>query len=245
MIERIEGIVTEIIRHTDRHNVVILYTRSRGRMAFLVPVGKSKTGRMRNAMLSYLAVWEADVNIRGNKELYTLHNIRPARLWKEVYSNPIKSSLLFFLTEFCNKLLRQYPADGRLWDFIVASMERLESLPVEKIANFHLTFLIRMLPIVGIEPAVDGWEPGKRFDVLSGEMTDSGNPSFLRRTVLLSEEESSLIPKLMRMNFRNMTCFRMRQQDRRELLQHLIEYYTIHLPLNSDFKTLEVLSELF
>ncbi|MCH5214888.1 MAG: recombination protein O N-terminal domain-containing protein, partial [Muribaculaceae bacterium] len=52
MIERLEGIVTDLVKHNDTHNVVTLFTRTRGRMAFLVPVGKSKSGKMRNALLS-------------------------------------------------------------------------------------------------------------------------------------------------------------------------------------------------
>ena len=65
MLEKIEGFVIDIVRHNDRHNVVSLYTRSRGRMAFLVPVGKSRQGKARNAVITNMACLTADINIRG------------------------------------------------------------------------------------------------------------------------------------------------------------------------------------
>ena len=245
MIERIEGIVTDIVKHTDRHNVVTMYTRSRGRMAFLVPVGRSKSGRMRNAVISYLSIVGADVNLRGGKEIYTLRQVQPLRLWPGVNSHPVKASLLFFLTEFCNKILRQYPADSRLWDYIANSLEVLEAIPGRYIANFHLCFLIGMMSLVGIEPAARTWSEGMQLDLLSGRMESKENPSFLRRTELLSEEESSFIPLLLRMNYRNMHYFRFRKRDRVSLLNYIIKYYSIHLPIGTEFKTIDVLTDLF
>ena len=245
MIERIEGIVTDVIKHNDKHNVVTLYTRTRGRMAFLVPVGSSKTGRMRNSTLSLLAVVGADVNIRGGKELYTLRQVQPLRMWHGIYANPVKSSLLFFLTEFCNRLLRQYPADHLLWDYIIRSLEILDSLPTERVANFHLAFLIRLLPIVGIEPSASKREDDERFDLLSGEMIDPHHPEFLRRRMLLSEEESSLVPLFLRMNFRNMACYRLTRNQRSRLLDILLSYYANHLPIGTDFRSLPILRSLF
>ena len=250
MIERIEGIVTEIIRHNDAHNVVTLFTRTRGRMAFLVPVGKSKSGRLRNSVLNLMAVVGADVNLRPGKELHPLRQVHPLRLWHGIYSHPVKSSLLFFLTEFSHRLLRQYPADERLWDYLIGALELLDGLPDRELANFHIAFLIRLLPLVGILPVAEKWLPGMEFDMLSGEMVDKdkildGLGSDRIRSVLLSEGESRLVPLLARMNFTNMSRFRFTPSQRYLALERMLAYYSVHLPLGTDFKTLPVLRELF
>lgn len=245
MLEKIRGIVTDIVKHNDKYNVVTLYTQQRGRMAFLIPVGKSKAGRMRNATVNLMAVLEADVNLRSNKELYTLRQVNPVRLWHNIYADPIKSSLLFFITEFCNRLLRQYPADEYLWAYIIDSLETLEKTSTKRIANFHIAFLIGLLDPAGIRPPATSWEPGERFDMLTGSMSDPKNPVFLRRTALLSEEESSRIPLLLRIHFSNMHKFRMSRNDRAEILAKILLYYSQHLPLGTEFKSLEVLQEIF
>lgn len=245
MIEKIEGIVTDIVRHNDKHNVVTLYTRGHGRMAFLVPVGKSKTGRMRNALFSLMAVVSADVNIRAGKELHTLSNAAPLRLWHGLYSNPVKGSLLFFITEFCHRLLRQYPADEGMWRYLISSLEWLDAAPESRIANFHIAFLVGMAGVAGIEPSVSGWREGEEFDMLSGEMVDRSNTLFLRRKAVIPEEESRFLPMLLRMNFNNMHRFRFSRARRNHLLDRIISYYGIHLPVGVSFKSLDVLRELY
>lgn len=245
MLERIEGFITDIIRHNDSHNVVTLYTRSRGRMAFLVPVGKSKAGRLRNSVILPLALVEAEVNIRAGKELYTLRQVSPLRLWHDVYSNPVKSSLLFFIMEFANRLLRQMPPDENLWNFMVQALEFLEGASYKKIANFHIAFLIRLASLIGIIPPAFKWERGDQFDMLGAEMIGSHNPDFLRRRVLIPESESRLVPLLLRINFRNMHLFRFSREERNRILDRLLEYYSIHLSLSRDYKSLDVLREMF
>lgn len=245
MIEKIEGIITDIVKHNDKHNVVTLYTRSKGRMAFLVPVGKSKAGKMRNATINLMTVISADVNIRGEKELFLLRNINPEKVWHQIYLNPLKSSLLFFITEFTNRLVRQYPSDEKLWDFLVYSLETLETIPTKSIANFHLAMLIRLLPVAGISPGITFWERGLQFDMLSAEMIDRRNPVFLKRTALISEEESKVVPVLLKMNYRNMSKFHFTQKERNQILDGILRYYSVHLPIGNEYRSLSVLREIF
>lgn len=245
MIERIEGIVTDIVKHNDKHNVVTLYTRNRGRMAFLAPVSKSKAGRLRNSIIQPMAVITADLNLRPGKELYPLRQPTALRVWHDIYTNPVKCSILFFITEFCNRFLRQYPADPLMWEYILGALEKLEQARSQRIANYHLAFLIGMGNIAGIEPSAASWEEGEQFDMLSGEMTDKAAPDFTKRRVLLSDEESREVPKILRMKFNNMHHFRMRREERNKLLGHLLDYYTLHLSISREYKTLDVLRELF
>lgn len=240
MIERIEGIVIDIVRHNDKHNVVTLFTRRYGRMAFLAPVSTTRAGRMRNASLSLMAVVSSEVNIRPGKELYGIRRVEPERLWHSIYANPVKTSLIFFLAEFFNRLVRQYPADVKLWLYLIGSLEWLDSVPTRNVANFHIAFLVGLLPIVGIEPSVSDWEEGDKFDMVKAEMV----PEATGRNIL-SEEESRFLPLLMRMNFRNMHKFRLTQTERQRLLSRLLSYYSVHLPVNPDLKSLPVLRDLF
>lgn len=251
MLVRIRGFVIDVVRHNDRHNVVTLYTRTRGRMAFLVPVGKSKQGKARNAVITNMACLAADVNLRGGKELCHLSSPAADRLWHGIYFNPVKNSLLFFLTDFLNRLLRQSPPDAALWDFIYSSLETLDTLPTSRIANFHIAFLTRLLPFLGISPSLDRDVPGKGddtlklFDMLSGTMVDPLLPEAPQRRMLLPPRESAFVTLLARISYSNMHRFRLDAAGRRETIDGLLRYYSLHLPLPSSLPSLSILHDLF
>lgn len=245
MLEKIQGFVTDIVRHNDRHNVVSLYTRTRGRMSFLVPVGKSKQGKTRNAIIVNMACLAADVNIRGGQELLHLSNPSAIRLWPGIYFNPIKNAVLFFVTDFCNRLLRQSPPDAKLWDFLYYSLEVLDSAPVTRIPNFHIAFLVNLLPFMGIAPSIDNGKGGYIFDMLSGTMVDPDFPSAMQRRILLPMRDSEFIPALARINYRNMHLYRFSASERQEVIDGLLRYYSLHLPLPSTLPSLDVLRDLF
>lgn len=246
MIEKIEGIITDIVKHTDRHNVVTVYTRNHGRLAFLVPVRTTKAGRLRNAIIQPMAVISADVNIRKGNELYTLRQLNPTRLWHGLYSHPLKCGILYFLTEFINRLIRQYPPDRHLYEFLcqsIADLDKTENLSA--IANFHIAFLIRLLPLAGIMPSLGERNDGERFDLLSGEMIHPSHLSPTIRSQMLSEEDSNAVRLLLRMNYQNMSRYRFTRHQRNRLLDYLLVYYSVHLPIGREYKTLNVLREIY
>ena len=243
MIEKIEGIVLDIVKHSDRHNVVTLYTRSRGRMAFLSTASKGKVGKMKNSRIMPLACISADINLKGNRDLHLLPSVAPICVWRTLYFDPVKSSLVFFLSEFLNNLLRHSQADTNLWDFIRDSLFRLDETPSDKLANFHIAFLVRLLPLVGINPPVSDYRNGDFFNMEKAEFIS--NPISRNAPNLLNQYDSSTLPVLSRINFENNHLFRFSRQNRQRTLSLLLRYYSLHLPVSSNLKTLEILHSLF
>jgi len=239
-IEKIKGIVIDTVKHNDRHNVVTLFTRTRGRMAFLSPVGSGKSGRMRNARLLPLSVVEADVNIRQNRELQLLGTVTPVEVWRDIYFNPIKSSITLFLSEFLNRYLRDSSPDSTTWEFIVASIRALDTT-TDGLANFHIWFLIRFLDIAGIAPDMTEYENGDCFDMHAG--TPVADDRHNRDT--LTPAETSLMVLLLRISLANMRRYRFSGAERSRLLAHILRYYAIHFPGLSGLKSPDILSEVF
>lgn len=251
MLTKIEGIVLQTIRHNDKNNIVALYTRQRGRVTFLSPVSSSKRGKLRNARLGLMSVVEAQVNFKESRELQFLGHPESPMPWKNIYFDPMKSSITFFMAEFLNKLLRGGESDPNMWDFIIASMRYLDRLE-KGVANFHLAFLIRLLPLTGIEPDISAYQPGMAFDMQTAEFFDQesnvNRPESLsvkKALHLLDPSEASNLRSLARMNYRNMHLFRFTVEERRRLLSGLLRYYNLHLPVSSDLKSPEVLQTLF
>lgn len=252
MTEKVEGIVIDIVRHNDRHNVVTLFTRSRGRVAMLVPVGKSRAGMKRNSTIMLMACITGQVNFKSGRELQSLTSVAPLRVWRSIYFNPVKSSLVFFLTEFLGKFLRQSPPDPVLWDYIVSSLATLDALDDRRLANFHIAFLCGLLSPAGIRPTLEGYEEGMVFDMRQAEFRDPAHPGFLQQggfspanvSTLLTPTDSRFLRQLSRINYRNMHLFRLSREQRAHLLERLLQYYSLHLSTSFNLKSLEILKEV-
>lgn len=241
MLTKLRGIVLQTIRHNDRNDIVTLYTQQRGRVALLSPAGgTSKSARMRRARLGPLALVETEVNFRETRDLQFLGEVASPHLWRNLYFDPMKSAMTVFMAEFLNRMLRTGEADEPMWLFLLNAIHSLDTLR-RGISNYHIAFLIRMLTFAGISPDLDSYRDGRYFDLLAGEFSDMMP---LHRNYL-NPVEAAYIPVLMQMNFRNLHLYRFNVEQRRRLLSGLMHYYSLHLPIREDLKSLEVLREVF
>ena len=79
------------------------------------------------------------------------------------------------------------------------------------------------------------------FDMLDGVFVTRApaHPHFLL------PDEASAFARLMRMNTHNMSLFRFSRDERRAVLQHIIDYYRLHQPDLPEIRSLEVMQQLF
>lgn len=239
-IEKIRGIVLSSIKHNDRHNIVSLFTETRGRVSFLSPVGSGKSGKIRNARLLPLSVVESEVKFKGNDSLQFLGAVNPIYVWHDLYFHPLKSSITYFLAEFLNKYFKDASQDPVVWKFIVSAIEEFDKTD-RSVANFHLWFLIRFLDFAGITPDFTGYRTGDYFDMRGG----APSPFLPAHSDRLSAAETQMLPRLLRMTLTNFHKFRFSASERRQILEKLLKYYSIHFPGLGNLKSLEILSEIF
>lgn len=245
MKEKLHGILLGKIRHNDRHNVITVFTRERGRMSFLSPAGATKRSRQTTSRLQLLSVFETDVSIVEGRDLLFPSSYAPERIWRSIWYDPIKSVLIMFLSEFLSRLLRDSPPDPTLWDYIVDSTDILDrATNTTEIANFHIAFLVRLMTLTGIRPDLSGYSEGMEFDMESGTMTTpwSGKSRGAKR---IRTGEAAMLPVLSKINFRNARCFRFSGSQRNRLLDGILTYYSVHFPGCDNLKSLEVIREIF
>lgn len=273
MTEKMIAIVLDVTRHNDRMNVITLYSRSRGRLSFLSPVGSGKSGKMRQSRLQPLAVIESDINFKTSSELQRLGAFSCLTVWHDIYFNPIKQIITLFLSEFLNRLLRATMPDENLWDYIFNSLRLLDNMQ-KGVANFHIAFLSSLLPFAGIQPDYSLYRPGYCFDMQSGSFKkyheagnkpqDNHDPSNNKSNVyslhthidnqipletdknpILSGEEAFMAAVICRVNFSNIRALRLNRTTRYRILQRLLQYYSYHFPGTGNIKSLDIIHEIF
>ena len=240
MTEKFVGIVLDVTRHSDRHNIVTLFTRSRGRVSFISPAGGGKSGRIRHARLQPLAVIEGDMNFRQNAELQRLGAFSLHTVWGDIYFNPVKQMLALFLSEFLNKLMRASMPDENTWDYVFNAIRLLDSMK-SGVADFHIVFLSSLLPFAGIQPDAKEYTPGDYLDMQSGNFTPTRPP----HRDFLQGEEAQFAARLCRINFSNFRILRLNSNLRLSTLQKLLHYYGLHFPGCANLKSLSVIHDVF
>lgn len=239
MTEKFTGLVLDVRRHTDRHNVVTLFTRERGRLAFLSAAGSSRTARMRQARLQPLAAIEGDFRFKGTAELQALGAFSLHNVWTDLYFNPAKQMTVMFLSEFLNRLVRASMPDEAMWDYVHGSLSLLDRLE-SGVADFHVAFLTSLLPFAGIQPDAGAWQEGKVFDMQAGTFTDRVPP----HSDFLAGEEARMASVLARADFSNIRALRLTRTTRAGVLEQLLRYYGLHFPGTARLRSVAVLREL-
>lgn len=188
-----------------------------------------------------LSVISADINFNATRDLQFLNRFQRATLWRDLYFNPVKSAVGMFISEFLNAYIRQSPPDPRLWDFVMGAIATLDSSDSDRLtANFHLAFLIDFLHFAGIRPDLTDWREDAWFD-MRGTVTLMPPP----HRDIVTPAMMPTLRTLERMNLRTAGVFRFNKTERRELLDALLHYYSLHFPGLGNLKSPAILSELF
>ena len=240
MTEKFTAIVLDITRHNDKHNIVTVFTRERGRVVFLSPCGSGKAARLRQARLQPLAVIEGDMRFNQTAELQKLGAFSLREVWGDIYFNPMKQMIALFLSEFLNRLLRASMPDENMWDYIVSSLRLFDGM-TKGVSDFHIAFMASLLPFAGIQPDASEYEPGMVFDMRAGVFADRLPP----HPDYLQGDEARFASIVSRINFVNVRALRLDGGLRRRILGRLLAYYSIHFPGTANLKSLEVIRDIF
>lgn len=244
MKQKIRGIVIQTIKHNDRHNIVTLYTGTHGRLTCLTSASTGKTSRMRRAMLSPLSVIESDINVNKLRELQFLGSVSVVYPWRNLYFDPDKIAMTFFVADFLSALLRKSPEDDTLFRFLLNAIHALDET-LHSVSNFHICFLFKLALFMGIEPDYASFRPGARFDMREGIFLNDVSSAVQQHSDMLSVQYTSILPLLSRMTFSNYHLFRFSGEQRRIILNHLMRYYSIHLSIPTKLKSLDILHDLY
>lgn len=240
MSEKINGIVLNVRKYNDRNCIVTLYTRERGKLAFISPTGTGKTSNIRRARLQPLSVIATELNYKPANELQRLGSINSPEIWTNIYFDPSKRAITLFISEFLYRLLNATMPDTQLYDFLLESLRFLDKMK-ENTNDFHIPFLVSLLSFSGIQPNVSEYKPGRVFEFSSGSFV----PEIEATNPVLKGQDAEAVIFISKINFSNMKSLRLTSANRRQILYGLLNYYSYHFPGLGSLKSPEVLREIF
>ncbi|HWS01482.1 MAG TPA: DNA repair protein RecO C-terminal domain-containing protein, partial [Prolixibacteraceae bacterium] len=152
----------------------------------------------------------------------------------------VKSSQAIFLAELLYKVLKEEESRPELFHFLNNSFQILDLLQ-SGVANFHLIFLIQLARYMGFAPTNNYNENQQFFDMASGNFTGTMplHQSFLE------PGESMFFKEFMDIPYEEAGKIKLSAAVRNRLLQRMVEYFSLHLGIRLQIKSLEILGELF
>lgn len=240
MLNKTRGIVLRTIPYNDKYSIIHIYTEAFGRVSYLVgrPGKRSKVSK---ALFIPLSPLEMEVEHMNKRDLQRIKETRMCFSINDICRRPIKNVLALFLSEILFQVMKEYTEpDKRLFSYLYESIHLLEYTD-KGIANFHLVFLLGLPRFLGISPNTESYQTGSYFDMLNGVFT-SQVPTHRH---YLNKEESAFFSRLLRIRYENMSLYSFSRQDRTRIIQHILEYYRLHLPDFPEIKSLPILQSLF
>lgn len=240
MPEKTLGVVLRALKYDDNSLIVDIYTATRGMVAFLVRLPKSRKAAVKGVFFRPLSVLELVFDYRQKSALQRVKDVRFAYTYRSLPYEPYKSAMALFLSEFLDRALKHESDNDPLFSYMLYSLQWLDASE-RAFSNFHLVFITRLTRFLGFYPNVEAWHEGCFFDMVNACFV----PARPFHHACLEPREAALIPLFMRMNYDSMRFFAMNRAERERYLEVLNEYYRLHLPEFPALKSPEVLKEVF
>ena len=228
------------LKYGETRLIVDMFTRSYGRLSFIVSLPKSAKGKMKKQFFQPLTLLEIETDVRPRLQLQKLSDARLLHPFSTIPFDQHKLSIALFIAEFLYYALRSEQQNALLFDYVTDSIQWLDGQD-SRFANFHLVFLMRLSRFLGFYPNLDDYSAGDYFDLRESVFLSA--PPVHRD--FLYPQEAEKVQLMMRMDFATMHLFQMSHTERNRLLEVALSYYRLHIPDFPELKSLSVLQELY
>lgn len=233
-----KAIVLTHFKYGDTSLICNCYAKNGGYLSFLV---KGAFGKNKNRSV-YRPLNFVEITYKQKNQHQSLHYFGSIHLHKpyvSLYENPIKTGMVFFLTDILNACLKNETQQNE--DFF-EELEKYLLLFDQKTDNyseFHLFLLVQIIAHLGFSPDLSNAD-FPFFDLQNGNFCLLGQ----KNSQLLQNDEKELFAKLFQLDFSQISTHALAQMERKNGLNLMIRYLELHL---TNFKkpiSLEILKQL-
>jgi DNA repair protein RecO (recombination protein O) len=239
MLHKTRGIVFKTTDYGETSVIVQVFTEKFGLQSYIINGVKKPKAKISRNMLQPLHLLDMVVYHKNTGQVQRISELKNSPQLRTIPYNVIKSSLVIFLNEVLYKAVRQQSTDENMFDFIFNAIEWLDHQN-EGLANFHLLFLTRLTRYLGFYPEQIAAAGMDFFDMKNGVFSRYKPEGFY----YLSPPHTQNFSALLQCNFENLGRLNFSNDERRYLLNKLLEYYALHVEGFGNIRSHEVLEEV-
>jgi DNA repair protein RecO (recombination protein O) len=238
-ISKTRGIVLHQQKYGETSIIARIYTEKLGLQSYIIKGVRSPKSKTKNNLFQPGNILDMVVYYKEKSSLRNIKEVKSEYLYKTIPFEMIKSSIMLFMIEILYKTIYEEESNPELFDFVYDSLVTLDQKEKE-LHDFHLVFMIRLSKYLGFHPRSDYWGKMLFFDLQEGIFSDS-RPF---HDHYLAKDMALLLFQLIKSSENQTIPFSIPPSKRKLLLEKLIEYYRLHLPMISEIKSHLVLSEV-
>jgi DNA repair protein RecO (recombination protein O) len=233
-----KAIVLSSLKFGDTSLIVKCYTEEEGVKTYLLRgVLKPKKTGIKAAYFQPLTQLKIIANHNTKGSLNSIKEVQVVNPYKTIHTDIIKQSVVFFLSEILASSIQEEEQNKTLYSYLETAFIWLDVH--DKIANFHLLFLLNLTGFLGFYP--DTSKKDKiGFNLLEGNFSDNTADKNV-----LFKNDFYQFKKLLGINFDGIENVSYSKDERQLVLQMIIEYFKLHLDSFRKPKSLQVLETIF
>jgi DNA repair protein RecO (recombination protein O) len=233
-----KAIVLSSLKFGDTSLIVKCYTEEEGVKTYLLRgVLKPKKTGIKAAYFQPLTQLKIIANHNTKGSLNSIKEVQVVNPYKTIHTDIIKQSVVFFLSEILASSIQEEEQNKTLYSYLETAFVWLDVH--DKIANFHLLFLLNLTGFLGFYP--DTSKKDKiGFNLLEGNFSDNTADKNV-----LFKNDFYQFKKLLGINFDGIENVSYSKDERQLVLQMIIEYFKLHLDSFRKPKSLQVLETIF
>ncbi len=234
MLHTTRAVGLRTFRHGDSTLVLKAYTELFGARSYLVRAGRKSAAQA--ARLQPMARLELVVTEQGGRDLQYVREMQVWRPYTNLQSDPMRGLVLLFAQEVFYRTLREEAPDPALFAFVLEALEAIDT--TGGLAEQPLQLLLGLAGHLGFRPG-RATAPGQRFDLREGQFF-SGEPA---HAFCLNAQDSQALEQLLRSGA-GTPAYPMQAAQRRAMLEHLLQYFRLHVEGFGELRSPAVLHDL-
>ena len=233
-----KAIVLSSLKYSDTSLIVKCFTEQEGLKSYLIRgVLKPKKKGIKAAYFQPLNQLQIVANHSSKSNLHSLKEVHVNQPYKTIHADIVKQSVVLFLSEVLANSIQEEEQNMSLFSYLENAFSWLDLN--DKIANFHLLFLLNLTSYLGFYPDISN-PSASSFDLLEGNFCESA----LHKNVI-SGNELYQFKKLLGIKFDTIEQVSFSKKERQLVLQTIIAYFRLHLGSFKNPKSLQVLETVF
>ena len=233
-----KAIVLNALKYSDSSLIVKCFTKNEGIKSYLLRgILKPKKKGITAAYFQQLTQLKIVANHNTKNNLNSLKEVHIENPYKTIYSNVVKQTIVLFLSEVLSNTIQEEEKNEDLYHFLETAFIWLDVH--DKIANFHILFLLNLTKFLGFYPDVNSTNKNG-FHLKEGYFTD-----ITSEKNIIYGNQIYQFKKCLGMNFDALEDVSFSKKERQLVLQIIIRYFELHLDGFRHPKSLPILEAVF